>query len=100
MFYLDLNNPSTQRAAAKAARVNPEVYVIEFGLYSVSGSSGNCYEVKCYKNDYGERVIECNCPTAEGNACYHGAAAAREHIRLAKEQLEKATTININSRID
>ena len=88
MFYLDLQHPSVQRAAAKAARVNPEVYVIEFGLYSVSGSNGNCYEVKCYKNNYGERVIECNCMTSDGNACYHGLVAAKAHIQLAKEQTQ------------
>jgi hypothetical protein len=77
-----LETAEISRAIENAKALHPTVKIIRFGEYSVTGSKGNGYIVKCYR-DSGEKVVDCTCPTRNGIACKHGMAAVSLHIALA-----------------
>jgi hypothetical protein len=80
-----LETTEVARAIENARALHPKVKMRRFGEYEVSGSKGNAYTVKCYR-DRGQRVIDCECPTRDGIACKHGMAAVSLHIGLAAQR--------------
>jgi hypothetical protein len=80
MFVLETTEIS--RAIENAKALHPKVKMIRFGEYSVTGSRGNTYFVRCYR-DKGRKVVDCACQTREGVACKHGMAAVSLHIAMA-----------------
>jgi hypothetical protein len=77
-----LETAEISRAIENAKALHPKVRMIRFGEYSVTGSTGNSYTVRCYRNG-GRKVVECGCRTRDGIACKHGMAAVSLHIALA-----------------
>lgn len=76
-------------AKVKADKVNPEIHVIETGLYQVQGSKGKWYEVRCGRNQDGF-FVACQCYGAlHEKPCYHGAKALYYHISLKLEEIEQ-----------
>jgi ribosomal protein S27E len=85
MFILNSLN-QLEKAVTKARTVKPIVRIIKFGVYSVKGSKGNFYTVKCEKvgND---KVVTCECKGAErGLVCFHSASVLELHCTLAKHK--------------
>jgi hypothetical protein len=80
MFTLETTEISNAIDRAKA--LHPKVSMIRFGEYAVTGSKGNSYTVRCYR-ERGQRVVDCACPTRDGVACKHGMAAVSLHIAVA-----------------
>ena len=83
MFTLETTEIS--RAIDNAKALHPKVKMLRFGEYEVSGSKGNSYTVKCYR-DKGQKVVDCACKTRDGIACKHGLAAVSLHIGLAAQR--------------
>ena len=84
MFALETTEIS--RAIENARALHPKVRMIHFGEYEVSGSKGNTYTVRCYR-DRGRKIVDCQCKTRDGVACKHGMAAVSLHIALAAQRL-------------
>ena len=84
MFAIETTDLS--RAIQNAKALHPKVRMVNFGKYTVTGSKGNEYTVKCYKL-FGEKVIECNCRTKDGVACKHGVAALPLHLHVAAQRV-------------
>jgi hypothetical protein len=80
MFNFETTELDTAIQNAKA--LHPKVKMVRFGEYQVSGSKGNDYTVKCYRF-FGEKVVDCNCPTKDGVACKHGVSAVLLHLHVA-----------------
>jgi hypothetical protein len=78
----NLETTELGRAIKKAKALRPKVRMVCFGEYRVSGSRDNEYTVKCYRF-FGEKVVECNCPTKDGVACKHGVSAVLLHLHVA-----------------
>ncbi len=78
------------KAIERAKALHPKVRVRSFGEYEVTGSNGNTYTVKCYRDDKNQKVVECGCPTRNGIACKHGVAALPVHIHLATQRISRA----------
>ncbi len=81
-----------ERALAKARTVKPRVRIIGFGLYEVTGSQNNSYQVRCKRDERGNRIVACNCKCGAEttHACYHAAAAIGAHIVLAEQRQQQA----------
>lgn len=77
-----LETAEISRAIEKAKALHPKVRMIRFGEYAVTGSRGNTYTVRCYR-DRGQKVVDCGCRTRDGVACKHGMAAVSLHIAVA-----------------
>jgi hypothetical protein len=76
-----------EKAITKAKKTRATVKFITFGVYSVSGSKGNFYTVKCEKVGNEKQVI-CECLGAsKGLVCYHAASALALHVGLARQRL-------------
>ena len=76
-----------EKAATKARTVKPIVRMLSFGLYSVQGSTGNFYTVKCHRNEQGEKVVACECEGARrGLVCFHSTSALELHCTQAKHR--------------
>lgn len=84
MFNLETTEIS--RAIENAKALHPKVKMIRFGEYSVSGSKGNDYTVKCYREN-GEKLVACSCRTRDGVACKHGISAVLLHIHVAATRI-------------
>jgi hypothetical protein len=84
MFNLETTEIS--RAVENAKALHPKVEMLRFGEYSVSGSKGNSYTVKCYRL-FGEKIVECTCRTRDGVACKHGISAVTLHLHVAATRL-------------
>ncbi len=80
-----LETTEIARAIQNAKALHPKVKMVHFGEYQVSGSKGNSYTVKCYR-DNGQKVVDCGCRTQDGVACKHGMAAVSLHIALARQR--------------
>ncbi len=74
------------RAIESARQLHPMVRMVRFGEYQVSGSNGNAYTVRCYRDKRGLKTIDCTCATRDGIACKHGMAAASLHVGLAAQR--------------
>jgi hypothetical protein len=81
MFILH-NLSQLEKAIRRAKSYRPRVRALRFGLYSVSGQHGTDYKVACYRDAQGRRVMACTCPTLDGVACKHAAAALPLHAHL------------------
>ena len=82
MFIL-YNLRQLKRAIARCHAYRPHVSLVRFGLYTVTGQHGTDYVVACYRDAQGRRVLDCTCPTPDGIACKHAAAALPLHVHLA-----------------
>lgn len=84
-----LEETEIARAIESAKKLHPTVRVLSFGRYTVSGSKGNAYVVRCYRDEFG-KVIDCECKTRDGVACKHGMAAVSLHIWLAEQRVQRS----------
>jgi hypothetical protein len=84
MFILD-NENQLEKAIAKAKKIRTQVKFIAFGVYSVRGTKGNFYTVKCERTATGEKQVSCDCKGGErGFVCWHSAAGLSLHIGIAR----------------
>jgi hypothetical protein len=81
MFIIEQTEIS--RAIENAKRLHPKVRMVTFGLYQVTGSRGNAYAVRCWREG-GQKAVDCTCATRDGIACKHGMAAVSLHIAVAR----------------
>jgi hypothetical protein len=75
------------QAIKRARELHPVVRVVAFGEYTVTGSKGNIYTVKCYRDQRGFKTVDCTCKTRDGVACKHGMAAVALHLYMAAVQM-------------
>lgn len=73
------------KAVERAKSFHPKVRMISFGQYAVSGSQGE-HLVRCFRDERGYKVIDCDCNTRDGIACRCGMAAASLHIGVASQR--------------
>ncbi|MGB9178896.1 MAG: hypothetical protein WCB68_06560 [Pyrinomonadaceae bacterium] len=73
------------KAIERARELHPTVRPVagRFGEYTVTGSRGSTYLVKCYRDPEGYKTIDCSCRTQDGVACKHGMAAVALHLYYA-----------------
>jgi hypothetical protein len=89
MFYLTGIEQLT-KAISRAKAYKPRVQMVEFGLYNVTGESGQNYLVDCHRDAHGRRVVDCNCQGGQrGLVCKHAAAALQAHIYRAAQRQGK-----------
>jgi hypothetical protein len=81
-----LEDANLKRAIERARKLHPKVRCVTFGLYEVTGSKGNTYLVRCWKEKIG-KFVDCSCRTRDGLACKHGVAAIPLHSFMAQTQL-------------
>ncbi len=81
MFIIEQTEIS--KAVERAKELHPKVRMVTFGLYEVTGSQGNAYAVRCWRES-GQKAVDCTCPTRDGVACKHGMAAVSLHIAVAR----------------
>lgn len=74
------------KAIENARKLHPVVRMVRFGLYTVTGSKGNEYIVRCWR-EKGMKHVDCTCPTRDGVACKHGMAAVPLHSYAATTAL-------------
>jgi hypothetical protein len=74
------------KAIENAKALHPKVRMVRFGLYEVTGSKGNTYAVRCWR-ERGMKHVDCTCPTKDGVACKHAMAAVGLHIYTATTPL-------------
>jgi nucleoid DNA-binding protein len=85
MFVLK-SKEQLEKAIAKSLKTRTQVKFISFGVYSVKGTKGNFYTVKCEKVG-NEKQVSCECAGASKNlVCYHAASALSLHIGLARQR--------------
>jgi nucleoid DNA-binding protein len=85
MFVLK-SKEQLEKAIAKSLKTRTQVKFISFGVYSVKGTKGNFYTVKCQKVG-NEKQVSCECAGASKNlVCYHAASALSLHIGLARQR--------------
>jgi hypothetical protein len=85
MFVLK-DKTQLEKAIAKAMKIRSQVKFIEFGVYSVKGSSGNFYTVSC-KRIGKDKIVECNCLGGVANKiCWHATCALSLHIGLSRQR--------------
>lgn len=82
----NLETTRLEKAIQNAKALHPKVKMIRFGEYAVSGSKGNSYTVKCYRL-FGEKIVDCNCPTKDDVACKHSVCALILHLHVAATRL-------------
>jgi hypothetical protein len=86
MFYLS-GSEQLNKAIERAKAYKPAVKMVEFGLYNVSGESGQNYLVDCQQDEQGRRVVACNCKGGQrGLVCKHAAALQAHIYRAALRQ--------------
>jgi hypothetical protein len=85
MFILRSQEQIT-KAIESARTLHPKVSVVRFGEYRVTGSKGKGYTVRCWRDSQNRKVVDCSCPTRDGVACKHAAAAIAQHIYIASQQ--------------
>lgn len=78
----NLETTRLEKAIQNAKALHPKVKMVQFGKYLVSGSRGNNYTVNCYRL-FGEKIVECSCPTKDGVACKHSVCALILHLHVA-----------------
>lgn len=73
-----------EKASKKADKLNPQIEIIEAGLYHVKGSKPDVwYEVRCGRTEDGQFFIACTCRGGlEGKSCYHASKAFYKHKSL------------------
>jgi hypothetical protein len=87
MAYILENESQLEKAVLKAKKIRTQVKFIAFGIYSVRGTKGNFYTVKCERMPGGEKLVSCECLGGErGLVCWHSAAALSLHIGVARQR--------------
>jgi hypothetical protein len=87
MSYILDNENQLEKAIQKAKKIRTQVKFIAFGIYSVCGTKGNFYTVKCERMPSGEKLVICDCKGGErGLVCWHSAAALSLHVGLARQR--------------
>lgn len=81
-----LGTADLTQAIERARALHPRVRCVRFGLYEVTGSAGNSYLVRCWKEKTG-KYVDCSCKTRDGVACKHGVAAIPLHSFMAQTVL-------------
>jgi hypothetical protein len=81
-----LGTADLNKAIERARSLHPKVKCVMFGLYEVTGSKGNTYLVRCWK-ERGGKFVDCSCQTKDGTACKHGVAAIPLHSFMAQTSL-------------
>jgi hypothetical protein len=81
-----LGTADLNKAIERARSLHPKVKCVTFGLYKVTGSKGNIYLVRCWKERTG-KFVDCSCQTKDGVACKHGVAAIPLHSFMAQTSL-------------
>jgi hypothetical protein len=84
MFVLEKTEMT--RAIERARRLHPRVSVIRFGVYAVTASRGR-HIVRCYRDESGQKIVDCDCQTRDGIACRCGVAVLPLHLYLATTPL-------------
>jgi hypothetical protein len=74
------------KAIENAKALHPKVRMVRFGLYEVTGSTGNTYIVRCWRDRAG-KTVDCSCATRDGVACKHGMAVVPFHSYMATTPL-------------
>ncbi len=74
------------KAIENAKALHPKVRMIKFGVYEVTGSKGNSYIVRCWRDANGKNV-DCSCATRDGVACKHGVSVIMYHSYMATTPL-------------
>lgn len=86
MFVLE-SVQTLRNAITGAKRLHPKVRLICFGEYEVTGSNGEIYIVRCFRQN-SQKVVDCNCKAGEhGKPCKHAAAALAVHLYWASQRL-------------
>lgn len=72
---------------ARAKKLHPRIFLLQFGIYEVTGSKGDVYQVVCKLDGLRQKICFCSCedkfPRPANSACYHIAAVVGLHIYLA-----------------
>jgi hypothetical protein len=83
-----LEETEISKAIDRCKEMHPTVRVINYGEYSVTGSTeGTVYTVKCYRDNEGFKTVDCSCKTRDGVACKHSVAAVALHLYMAAVQM-------------
>lgn len=86
-MYILKSKAQLEKAIAKAIKIRTQVKFISFGTYSVKGTKGNFYQVRCERTATGEKQVSCECLGAsKGLVCWHSACALSLHVGLAKQR--------------
>jgi hypothetical protein len=89
MSYILDNESQLEKAVLKAKKIRTQVKFIAFGIYSVRGTKGNFYTVKCERMPSGEKLVSCECRGGErGLVCWHSVSALSLHIGIARQRVE------------
>ncbi len=88
---LVLDNPKTQlkNGFDKCRKLTKKVKVslVGSGVYRVQGESENSYQVRCLRNKFGSKLVECNCRANNRRLfCYHIAASVLVHSSIMAER--------------
>ena len=81
------NLTQMQAAIERAKKKKPQIFLLVYGTYEVTGSKNDIYQVNCRINDAGQKLCYCTCedrfPRQPNTACYHIAAVVGLHIYLS-----------------
>jgi hypothetical protein len=77
-----LEETEIAKAIERAKQFHPKVRMITFGQYAVTATKGE-HVVCCYRDEQGQKVVDCDCKTRDGLACRCGVAAVSLHIGIA-----------------
>ncbi len=86
-----LEETEIAKAVERARELHPSVKIVRFGEYMVSGSKGQRYIVKCYRDSEGFKTVDCSCKTRDGVACKHGVSVLPLHLHMARSR-QRATS--------
>lgn len=81
-----LGTADLSRAIKRARALHPKVKCVVFGLYVVTGSAGDTYIVRCWREKTG-KYVDCSCKTRDGVPCKHSVAAIPLHSHMARTRL-------------
>lgn len=81
-----LEETKIAKAIERAKKMHPRVSVIRFGVYAVTASQGR-HIVRCYRDEKGQKIVDCDCKTRDGIACRCGVAVLPLHLYLATTPL-------------
>lgn len=81
-----LEETAMTKAIERARQMHPRVSVIRFGVYAVTASQGR-HIVRCYRDERGQKIVDCDYKTRDGIACRCGVAVLPLHLYLATTPL-------------
>ncbi len=85
-MYILKSKSQLEKAITKAMKIRTKVKFISFGVYSVKGTKGNFYTVKCERIG-NEKQVSCEClGAAKGLVCWHSACALSLHVAIVRQR--------------